>query len=188
MNRRTGHRHAGEVVELSVENPDLDRDLGELGRRLRREEPEANPRLGALLPRPPLWFRVMVAVLALAQTVVVIPWFVGSDPWGLLEGSGADHLTRDGAIGLVVSVAAVLAAWRPHWAMPSFAVASIAVIAQTVATVAEDSSDGLGAGEFIHLPSVVLTCLIGASGIRLRALGPTTSNPRSGKTPLGRRR
>ena len=186
MNRRTPHERPGEIVEFPVEHPDLELHLETLGRRLRHGSVAPDLQLGALLPRPPLWFRVIVAVLALAQTVVVIPWFLGSDPGGLLEGSGADHLTRDGAIGLVVSVAAILAAWRPHWAMPSFAVASIAVIAQAVAAVVEESSDGLGAGELIHLPSVVLTCLIGLSGIRLRALGPSTRD--GGDPPPGRRR
>ncbi|MBM3683991.1 MAG: hypothetical protein FJW83_05535 [Actinobacteria bacterium] len=129
-------------------------------------------RLGDALPGPPRWLRFTVAVLAVAQSVVALPWLVGADPLGLLEGSTAAHLTRDGALGLVVSVGGCLVAWRPRWSLPCFAFASAAIVAQAVAGVFDEPGVGLASSELLHVPSLVLTCLIGLVGVRLRPLGP----------------
>jgi len=129
-------------------------------------------RLDAALPGPPSWLRVLVAVLALAQSAVAAPWLVGADPLGLLSGSSAAHLTRDGALGLVVSVGGCLVAWRPRWSLPCFAFASAAIVAQAVAGVFDEPATALAGSELLHVPSLVLTCLIGLSGVRLRPLGP----------------
>ena len=152
----------------------VEAELARLGERIRDQDDADVPELSSLLPLPPTWLRILIAVLALIQTAIVAPWFLGTDPWGLLGDNDAAHLTRDGAIGLVISASALLAAWRPRWAVPAFMLASVAVIAQTVATVLEESDSGRGAGEVVHLPSVLLTCLIGLSGLRLRPLGPGT--------------
>ncbi len=127
--------------------------------------------LTSALPNPPRWLRAGVAVLAVAQLVVVLPWLVDSDPFDLLGDSTGSHLARDGALGLAVAVAALLTAWRPRWAVPSFLIASVALIAQTTAGLI-DSADSTGANELIHLPSVALACLIGLSSIRLTQLVP----------------
>lgn len=128
-------------------------------------------RLRAALPGPPMWLRVLIAVLALAQLVMVVPWLVESDPFGLLDAS-ASHLTRDGSLGLVVVIVGLLAAWRPRWALPCFVVGSVALIAQAVAGLFDDSIAGARTTELVHLPSIVLTCLVGLSAVPLRALGP----------------
>lgn len=132
-------------------------------------------RLDHALPSPPAALRILVATLASVELVAVLPWLVGADPFGLLGGSTSAHLTRDGAMGLVVAAAGFLAAWRPHWARPSFTIASIALVAQAAAG-AIDRSGSAGTSEAIHLSSVVLTCLTGMLAIRLTTrrnrLGP----------------
>lgn len=127
--------------------------------------------LGQALPTPSLALRVSVAVVAVAQLLVVLPWLLGRDPVGLLGDSTGAHLTRDGSLGLVVAVAALLAAWRPHWSRPSFAVGSVAVVAQAAASTLDDTV-ATGGNELIHLPSVALVCLTGALAINLTDLAP----------------
>jgi hypothetical protein len=129
-------------------------------------------RLGEALPGPPSWLRWLVALLGVTQSVVALPWLVGADPFGLLEGSTTAHLTRDGALGLVVSVGGCLVAWRPRWALPCFAFASGAIVAQAVAGMFDEPGAGLASSELLHVPSLVLTCLIGLAGVRLRPLAP----------------
>lgn len=122
------------------------------------------------LPQPPMALRLSLVALCLAQLALVLPWLVGSDPFDLLGDSSA-HVARDGSFGVVVAVAGLLAAWRPRWAVPAFVVASIALIAQTVAGVVDSSAQDV-ANEYVHLPAVVITCLIGLCGVRLSKLGP----------------
>lgn len=128
--------------------------------------------LGAALPGPNPLIRGLVAVLSVLQLAVVLPWLVDADPFGLLGSSTASHLTRDGALGLAVVVAGLMAAWRPRWAMPCFLLGSAALVAQAVAGLFDSTSAGSGGTELVHVPSVILTCLIGLSGIRLTPLGP----------------
>ncbi len=128
--------------------------------------------LGAALPGPNPLVRALVAVLSVAQLAVVVPWLVDADPFGLLGSSSASHLTRDGALGLAVAVAGLMAAWRPRWAVPCFLLGSAALVAQALAGLFDSTSAGSGGTELVHVPSVILTCLIGLSGIRLTPLGP----------------
>jgi hypothetical protein len=128
-------------------------------------------RLSAALPGPPRVIRIAVAVLSAVQAVMVIPWIVGRDPWNLLDTMTEEHLTRDGALGLAVAVAGALTAWRWRWAVPCFAIAAVATIAQAVAAAVDDDLAGGASTELVHIPSVVLTCLIGVSNLRLRPLG-----------------
>jgi hypothetical protein len=128
-------------------------------------------RLSAALPGPPRVIRIAVAVLSAVQAVMVIPWIVGRDPWNLLDTMTEEHLTRDGALGLAVAVAGALTAWRWRWAVPCFAIAAVATIAQAVAAAVDDDLAGGASTELVHIPSLVLTCLIGVSNLRLRPLG-----------------
>lgn len=131
------------------------------------------------LASPSRWVLVPLVVLAAVQVVIVVPWLVGRDPWRLLGGTEAGHVTRDGALGLVIAAAALIVAWRPRWALPSFTLASLVLIVQAVVG-AFDVADGVSgamANELIHVPSVILTCLIGLAATPLRSLGPTHRHP-----------
>ncbi len=162
-----------DIVDLHRNRPDplVDRFLADANRDLADTDPDLQ-HLDDALPVPAPALRLTVAALAALQLVAVVPWFVGHDPIGLLGDSNTAHLTRDGALGLVVAIAALLAAWRPHWARPSFAISSAAVVAQAAAG-ALDTTAATGGNELIHLPSVALACLTGALAIRLTTLAPS---------------
>ena len=70
-----------------------------------------------------------------------------------------------------MAAAGLLAGWRPRYAIPCFVIGSVALVAQTVAGLFDTASRG--GSEIVHLPSVVLTCVVGLSAIRLDALGPS---------------
>lgn len=150
----SGDDHA-EVVDLDARRPPDPADIV-----LRR--------LGAALPGPSKALRMAVALLSVVQGVMVIPWIVGRDPWKLLDTMTEEHLTRDGALGLAVAAAGVLTVWRWRWAVPCFAIASVATIAQAVAAAFDDDLTGGASTELVHIPSVVLTCLIGVTNLRVR--------------------
>ena len=151
------------------------------------ETDELLHRLQSGLPKPARWLIVTISLLAVVQLVVVLPWLVGRDPWGLLSDSSLAHTTRDGALGLVIAAAGLLTAWSRRWALPSFLVASLALVAQSVAGLFDASeqvaeaaagagtSTGIAIGEIIHVPSIVLTCLIGLAAVPLAAFGPGRS-------------
>ncbi len=128
--------------------------------------------LSDALPSPATALRALIVVLALAQLVLVLPWLVDRDPFGLLGTSSPAHLARDGALGLVVAVAALLAAWRPRWAIPCFAIGSVTLVAQTLAGLIDNDTGASTGRELVHVPSIALTFLVALSAIRLTALGP----------------
>jgi hypothetical protein len=129
--------------------------------------------LDAALPRPPRALILALALLGLGQLAIVVPWLFETDPFGLLGQSSSGHLARDGALGLAVASGALLTAWTPRWAVPCFVLSSIAVTAQAIASLAEEAQAHVGGTEFIHVPSLILTCLTGLASIKLRALGPS---------------
>lgn len=181
----TGRERPARVISLSeVRGTAHDplfarlRDLGEPDRSSDDDDP-AEPlldQLEAALPGSNPLVRGLVAVLAVVQMAVVLPWLVDADPFGLLGGSTSSHLTRDGALGLAVAVAGLMAAGRPRWATPCFLLGSAALVAQALAGLFDSASAGGGGTELVHVPSVILTCLIGLSGIRLTPLGPGSRN------------
>lgn len=134
-------------------------------------------RLREALPRPSRWILGPLVILSMAQMVLVSPWLVGLDPWGLLGSTSDGHVTRDGTLGLVVAAAGLVVAGRPRWAAPVFLLAGLAVVVQAVTglfdVVEVDSGSGSTlAGEVIHLPSILIVCLIGLAAMPLRSLGP----------------
>ena len=136
---------------------------------------EVLTRLHDALPRPSWWITGPLLVLSLIQAVVVLPWLVGRDPWQLLLSTTDGHITRDGALGLVVAVAGLLTAWRPRWALPAFMLATLAVVAQAVTGLFDAAETDAGpslAGELVHIPSMLIACLIGLAAVPFRALGP----------------
>lgn len=143
---------------------------------------EVLTRLRRALPRPSLWIIGPLVVLSAIQAVLVLPWLVGRDPWQLLSSTTDGHITRDGALGLMVAVTGLLVAWRSRWALPAFLLATLAVVAQAVTGLFDAAEAGAGpslAGELVHVPSILITCLVGLAAVPLPALGPSVSS--SGK-------
>jgi hypothetical protein len=156
-------RRQGALVATSAENP---------SEGLPEDDDAFLAALSSALPSPTKALRALIVTLALAQLVLVLPWLVDRDPFGLLETSSPAHLARDGALGLVVAVAALLAAWRPRWAIPCFAIGSVTLVAQTLAGLIDNDPGGSTGRELVHVPSIALTFLVALSAIRLTALGP----------------
>lgn len=121
-------------------------------------------RLLASVPASPRWLRVACMVAALTLSLTALPWLAAADPWSLLGGSTDAHLVRDGALGSVVAVAALIAAWRPRWALPAFGISTAAVLLQLVANLGDGSSASTGANELVHLPLLITVLLVGALG------------------------
>jgi hypothetical protein len=124
------------------------------------------------LPLPPRTVTVLLAVLGALHALTAGPWLLGTDPAGLLGDVPLAHQVRDGAFGSMVAVAALLTAWRPRWAQPSFAIASIAIVIQAAAGMADRSIVTSGANEIVHVLTITTTCLIGLAALRLAVLGP----------------
>ncbi len=140
---------------------------------------EVLSRLRHALPRPSWWIVGPLLVLSLIQAVVVLPWLVGRDPWQLLSSTADSHITRDGALGLVVAVAGLLVAWRSRWAQPAFLLATLAVVAQAVTGVFDAAETDPGpslAGELVHIPSILIACLIGLAAVPFPGLVPAGSS------------
>lgn len=92
--------------------------------------------------RPPQRSRLRVALGAVAcvQAAVAIPWLVGANPLGFLAHHVAsDHLTRDGAIGVIVGVAGLTTALRPRHAF-AMLVMAVAAIGMQMASFAVDEN------------------------------------------------
>lgn len=75
--------------------------------------------LAAIAPRRPAMLRIVLGVLAVVQLALALAWMFG---WNLLASSGVhagdEHLARDGAIGVVVGIAGLVAAQAPRFAVP----------------------------------------------------------------------
>jgi hypothetical protein len=61
--------------------------------------------------------------------------------------------------------------WRWRWAMPCFAIVSVATLTPAVAASVDDDLAGDASTELVHMPSMVLSRLIGVSNLRLQPLG-----------------
>lgn len=158
--------HAEHRLGRSVPDPMVDAVADGALRRLRHA-----------LPQPSRWILGPLLVLSIVQAAVVLPWLVGRDPWQLLSSTTDGHITRDGALGLVVAVTGLLTAWRSRWALPAFLLAMLAVVAQAVTGLFDAAETDVGAGpslagELVHIPSILITCLIGLAAVPFRVLGP----------------
>jgi hypothetical protein len=75
-------------------------------------------------------------------------------------------------LGLIVAIAGLLTSWRPRWALPSFVISLLALVAQGLGVLVDDTIQGLGLAELIHVPSIVLVAMVGLAANRLTPLGP----------------
>ena len=64
-------------------------------------------------PQPAMALRLGLFVVAFTQLVIAIPWLVGRS--FLPDANVAvSHLTRDGALGLVIAAVGLVTVWRPR--------------------------------------------------------------------------
>ncbi len=153
---------------MSGEDLDLSALLGSSG-----PSDERVDRVLRSVPTPPMALRVLLAVVVAVQAPIVLTWLLNSDPLGVLGEAHDVHLVRDGAFGFVILSAAAITVWRPRWAVPSFAISSLALLAQLAAGFADDSISASAWNEAFHLVLVVTTLLVGACGLWLRPMSTT---------------
>lgn len=136
---------------------------------------EVLDRLGRAIPSPPRWLTGTLGLLSMAQIVILAPWLLGADPLDLLGTGSEGHITRDGALSLVVAGAGALSALRPRWAHPSLIIALLALVAQFGAGIAEHplvSVLDVALLEAVHVPSLIIVAAIALVGRKPPPLGP----------------
>ncbi len=118
-------------------------------------------RMAPVIAAPPRWQLTALMAAAIVQIVLAVPWLVGADPSGLLGDAYPSHLTRDGALGLVIGAVAVVVARRPHHALAAF-VAGASVLAVQLSTGIIDGHFHrvLLWVEITHAPTVVIVVLL----------------------------
>jgi hypothetical protein len=106
--------------------------------------------------------RGLLAAIALVQLSLAIPWLLGSDGWWGHAHEAADlHVTRDGAIAIVVVTAALTAAWSRRFAWFCLLPISLATAFQIIGGIYDDSQHRISSGfELIHLIDVIVLVLI----------------------------
>lgn len=117
-------------------------------------------RMGPVIAGPPTWMRRLLVAVGVIQLALALPWLVGSDPSGLLGDAYSSHLTRDGSLGVVLGIAALLVAWRPHHALAaSIAGGSILVIQLGSGLVDQHFHRVVLWVETTHVPTLVIVAL-----------------------------
>lgn len=110
---------------------------------------------------PHLALRIALALAALIQLAVALPWLVAADPAGLMDGATEAHLTRDGALGLAVAVAAGLTVWRPRYAIAASLVGFAIVTAQLITAIVDDHFQRVSLrAELAHGWTVVIVLML----------------------------
>jgi hypothetical protein len=107
--------------------------------------------------------RFGLAVIAAIQFVVAVPWLFGHSvvPDAHVE---VAHLTRDGALGLVIATLGLLTAWRPRYVNGALLMGLVVFVAQFIAGFVDHMSDKVtGSFELIHV--VVVLILIAMSAV-----------------------
>lgn len=154
---------------------------------------------GPALPEPSTIMVVTLWLIGAVQLALTAPWLISFDPIGLLGPEvNQAHQVRDGAFSVIIAVTALLAAWRPRWALPAFIISAVALTTQAAASLVDNTLVATGANESVHLLSIVATCLTGLLATKLTTLGlkrpqvlsaanGPTNNPRR-PGPLGKLR
>lgn len=119
--------------------------------------------------------RVLLASISVVQLLVALPWLFAINPFATLDNQVGDaHLTRDGAIALLVGAAGLLVAIRPRYATPAAVVGAVGVLAQFVTGMLDEYNADVDVWfEIFHLLTIailVLTAVVAGS----RVAGPGT--------------
>ena len=106
--------------------------------------------------------RVMLAVVGLVQVSLAVPWIMGSNSWWDARSGAADlHLSRDGMIALVISVAALIGAASRRFAWFCVVPTVLTVVIQVLTSLLDNRNDNVTIGfEWIHLLGLVIVVLL----------------------------
>lgn len=129
-------------------------------------------------PRRPA-LQLVLGLVAALQLLVALAWMLG---WNVLGSTGLHagdaHLARDGAIGVIVAVAGLVAARAPRHAMPMLVMALAAFGLQLLGFVLDENHGRVTAlFESQHVAVLVIVAMIAALTFRRR---PRIAEPRRG--------
>ncbi len=133
-------------------------------------------------PVPAAALRTGLALIAITQLVVAIPWLVGKS---LIPDShvAISHLTRDGALGYVVAALGLVTAWRPRYAHSMMIMGLFVCAVQVIAGLADTRTGSVSSSfEAVHvlLPMIVLgICGIAADTARRATPSREPTRPHS---------
>jgi hypothetical protein len=116
--------------------------------------------------------RGALVVLAVAQFTVACPWLFGAS---LVPDQhvALDHLTRDGALDLVVATAGLLVVWRSRYAIAAALVGAIVFAAQFATGLVDQHDRHVNAAfELTHLLAVGVLALVVVTAFTARRATP----------------
>lgn len=127
---------------------------------------------------------MILGCFAVAQLIVAGPWLFGATLVPAHHVSMA-HLTRDGALGLVIASLGLLVAWRPRYWLAATVVGSLVLTLQVVAGVVDDRDRYVsGVFELMHLLIVAIMMLIAFVSTSSRRGTPDARPDRNPLRPL----
>ncbi len=132
----------------------------------------ARPELAASL-------RFGLFAIALAQLVLAIPWLVGKS---LLPDShvAVSHLTRDGALGLMIATLGLVTVWRPRYVNSTRLIGIVVLGLQLVAGLADQQMSSVSASfEVVHFLVVIIVLGLFAVAADLARRATPRAQPRS---------
>ena len=106
--------------------------------------------------------RAHLAVIGVVQVTLAVPWIMGSNSWWDARSGAADlHLSRDGMIALVISVAALIGASSRRFAWFCVVPTVLTVGIQVLTSLLDNRNNNVSLGfEWIHLLGVVIVVLL----------------------------
>lgn len=107
--------------------------------------------------------RVALALAGLLQLSLALPWLMGHNSWWDAHSGAADlHLSRDGMIAMVISVAALIGASSRRFAWFCVVPSILTVVIQVVTSLLDNGNNNVTLGfEWIHLLGLVIVVLLG---------------------------
>ena len=176
--RRRASAHQSRCVACSSTN-DLDRHLQQLLGKI--EMPTPGTTLLANRPLLSKPTRILLAVAALVQATVAGPWLLGVNQFSSLLGRATpEHLTRDGALGMVVAVAGAITVWRARYSFAMLGLCAAVVLMQTLGTLVDGHDGDVGISfEKVHVIALAIVGLVVLTAMRReRVPGPLGAGSR----------
>jgi hypothetical protein len=113
--------------------------------------------------------RAVLGVAAVLQCILAIPWLFGANPFAFVDSMEVDpsHLTRDGAIGIIIGVAGLTTAIRPRHAFAMLVTASAAVGMQVLSFAIDEGHERVHPlFETSHVLAPVVLVLVAVLALR----------------------
>jgi hypothetical protein len=123
--------------------------------------------------------RVGLFTIAIAQLVLAVPWLVGKS---LLPDShvAVSHLTRDGALGLMIAALGLVTVWRPRYVHSTRLIGLLVLGLQLVAGVADQQMSSVSASfEVVHFLVVIIVLGLFAAAADLARRATPSAEPKS---------